>query len=239
MKIPQFELIFVAVLAGCGIRSVVAGRLVVAPHDDLSIESTRRLDVCAAFVGQSLTNVFGQCGCEENGLTLTLDCSACETCALGACGEGQFAGDYRFADADEFGVRIVGDFEESFTFTSGTAGTGVIRSSYNTVDNTCDVRVGNDICQSCDLRNCTDGELDERILADCTNVAGGQVFDFCQETVTVENRDTLFLFFDTEFRNNMTQCAPTSGSLQQAHWSAWVASTVAFWALIAAFSDRA
>ena len=189
-------------------------------RDDYTNDPTK---ACNDFIGRVSTAQLNDCECVPDGRNLPTQCTAsCPICTeMGHCGLGRFSGDYRFFTD---GVRIQGNYQDVFALTDGPAGTGRVRAKFDNVLRTCEVEAGGEACQSCELHSCSSGvvihgvsnPVTEHILADCTNIAGGQIFDFCED-ITVTDKESKFIVFDKDFKAEYDRaqgCSATSGLLR-------------------------
>lgn len=185
-----------------------------------AIVTTRGADRELALVGATCADVieeirsprFNRCTCSlagsTGGATVNATCRGCsEVCILGACGSGYDQVSYEF----ETDGSATGERRQCFEYVSGVNGT--ICRIENRLRTSCAITLDNEACSSCEMRDCGENangsQLPRQAFANCTNLLGGNFFDFC-EPVTVSDTSSAFIAMDSTFAEDIDEC--NSGS---------------------------
>ena len=126
-------------------------------------------------------------------------------CGMGSCGAGQVSRTLEF----ESDGSVIGTHEECFEYVEtddGMGARGRICKTRSADSASCSVSVNGTMCSSCEIKTCDGDSTKQEYLADCTNLEGGQLFDFCEQIKVVDN-STAFVWLDDKFEEDISQCS--------------------------------
>lgn len=154
------------------------------------------------------------CSCSFRGSSaaavVNATCRGCpHVCGHGSCGSGQISTKLEF-ESDE---SVIGSQEECFEYYSGNWTGSTVCKTVSVDMTSCSVQVNSSVCTTCEIQSCPNGSSKEQaIVADCRNLQGGELFDFC-DPIALETNTTPFIWFDELFQEDSLKCESSGGLL--------------------------